>query len=417
MRSRWFTFIALAVAATISLREKDDAMSIGTMPQMQHSSDTPERRRHLRVTPSPFLVIRFASGNAGVVLDVSHEGLGFLASAPVNETQFVRFEIAGRSKLTSEAIGRLMWKDSTGKRAGLKFTQIPRELRTLIESFLPAEETVRAEASGPVAALVQNLNLEEHVRALPRNPKLMVFAANAVTCALACFIVLGIWRTVGGRSPAGAAGAPSHAQQRITGLFSFLRAPLSSVDAAKPVPSAPQPPAEALTPASPGGSDGGVSLAELTRARLPLPAAPLATIELFELSPARAGLRNSASAAAGAAASAVAKDAAASPAGKHPAVANAGTPGDASQAPLDLARGLLKKDAGPEEQAKAAQLLWHAVEKGNVAAELALADLYLAGQGVEKSCSQARVLLTTAQNHKSSLAAKKLNGLAAYGCE
>jgi hypothetical protein len=388
-------------------------MSIGTMPQIQHSSDTPERRRHLRVTPSPFLVIRFASGNAGVVLDVSHEGLGFLASAPVNETQFVRFEIAGRSKLTSEAIGRLMWKDSTGKRAGLKFTQIPRELRTLIESFLPAEESVPAEASGPVAALVQKLNLEEHVRALPRNPKLMVFAANAVTCALACFIVLGIWRTVGGRSPAGAAGAPSHAQHRITGLFSFLRAPLSRVDAAKPVPSAPQPPAEPLTPASPAGNGGGVSLAELTRAPLPLPAAPLATIGSFELSPARAGLRNSVSAAAGAAA----KDAAASPAGKRPVVASAGTPGDASQAPLDLARGLLKKDADPEEQAKAAQLLWHAVEKGNVAAELALADLYLAGQGVEKSCSQARVLLTTAQNHKSSLAAKKLDGLAAYGCE
>ncbi len=389
-------------------------MSIGTMPQIQHSSDTPERRRHLRVTPSPFLVIRFASGNAGVVLDVSHEGLGFLASAPVNETQFVRFEIAGRSKLTSEAVGRLMWKDSTGKRAGLKFTQIPRELRTLIESFLPAEETVPAEASGPVAALVQNLNLEEHVRALPRNPKLMVFAANAVTCALACFIVLGVWRTVGGRSPARAAAAPSNAQQQITGLFSFLRAPLGRVDAAKPVPVAPLPPAEASTPASAAGNGGGVSLAELTRAPLPLPAALLPTIEL---SLARGGLRNSVSTAVGAAASAGAKDAAASPAGKHPAVASAGTLGDASQAPLDLARGLLKEDAGPEDQAKAAQLLWHAVEKGNVAAELALADLYLAGQGVEKSCSQARVLLTTAQNHKSLLATKKLDGLAAYGCE
>jgi len=89
---------------------------------------------------------------------------------------------------------------------------------------------------------------------------------------------------------------------------------------------------------------------------------------------------------------------------------------EAGQAPLALAQELLRKDANPEQQGKAVQLLWQAVEKANVAAEVALADLYLNGRGVAKSCSQARVLLTAAQNHKSEAAAKKLDEFSQYGC-
>jgi len=90
---------------------------------------------------------------------------------------------------------------------------------------------------------------------------------------------------------------------------------------------------------------------------------------------------------------------------------------EAGQAPLALAQELLQKDANPDQQGRAVQLLWQAVEKGNVAAEIALADLYLNGRGVAKSCSQARVLLTAAQNRKSEAAAKKLDDFSQYGCD
>jgi TPR repeat protein len=82
-----------------------------------------------------------------------------------------------------------------------------------------------------------------------------------------------------------------------------------------------------------------------------------------------------------------------------------------------MARELLRKDGTLEQRDEALRLLWQAVAKGNVAAELELAEVYLAGQGADKSCSQARVLLNAAVSRKSPLAKQKLADLAAYGCE
>jgi TPR repeat protein len=90
---------------------------------------------------------------------------------------------------------------------------------------------------------------------------------------------------------------------------------------------------------------------------------------------------------------------------------------DANQTQLRLARTLLQNDSDPESQAKAVGLLWQAVQKGNATAEIELADLYLQGQVVPKSWSQARVLLTAAQSHKSEWARQKLSDLASYDCE
>ncbi len=57
------------------------------------------------------------------------------------------------------------------------------------------------------------------------------------------------------------------------------------------------------------------------------------------------------------------------------------------------------------------------VEKGNPAAEILLADLFARGDGVIKSCSQARVLLAAAIKHGDSEAIRKLSALDASGCQ
>ncbi len=72
---------------------------------------------------------------------------------------------------------------------------------------------------------------------------------------------------------------------------------------------------------------------------------------------------------------------------------------------------------GSADIGESAESLWQAVEKGSSAAEIKLADMYLQAKGVEKSCSQAEVLLAAAQRHKSAVAARKLADLAGYGCE
>jgi len=66
---------------------------------------------------------------------------------------------------------------------------------------------------------------------------------------------------------------------------------------------------------------------------------------------------------------------------------------------------------------EAAQWLWKAVGKGNLAATMALSDLYLRGDGVPKSCDQARLLLDAAAKKGKASAAERLRNLQAFGCQ
>jgi TPR repeat protein len=66
---------------------------------------------------------------------------------------------------------------------------------------------------------------------------------------------------------------------------------------------------------------------------------------------------------------------------------------------------------------EAAQWLWKAVGKGNLAATMALSDLYLRGDGVPKNCDQARLLLDAAARKGGTTAAQRLRNLQAFGCE
>jgi TPR repeat protein len=59
----------------------------------------------------------------------------------------------------------------------------------------------------------------------------------------------------------------------------------------------------------------------------------------------------------------------------------------------------------------ASQWLWKAVAKKNSDAVLLLSDLYAHGDGVPRSCEQARILLVAAAKQGSSTAAQKLRSV------
>jgi hypothetical protein len=63
------------------------------------------------------------------------------------------------------------------------------------------------------------------------------------------------------------------------------------------------------------------------------------------------------------------------------------------------------------DSAEAAKWLWKAVGKENPKAVLLLSDLYVSGDGVAKSCDQARLLLTVAAKKGNADAASRLSGL------
>jgi TPR repeat protein len=66
---------------------------------------------------------------------------------------------------------------------------------------------------------------------------------------------------------------------------------------------------------------------------------------------------------------------------------------------------------------KAVDLLWAGVRKGYVPAEVTLADLFRRGEGVDRSCAQAKVLLVAASKKGSTDAKLMLRLMAEKGCD
>lgn len=83
---------------------------------------------------------------------------------------------------------------------------------------------------------------------------------------------------------------------------------------------------------------------------------------------------------------------------------------------LALATDYLNGRRGPRDSAEAAKFLWKAVGKENPSAILLLSDMYLVGDGVPKSCDQARLLLNAAVRKNVPQAAQKLRNLQSAGC-
>lgn len=106
----------------------------------------------------------------------------------------------------------------------------------------------------------------------------------------------------------------------------------------------------------------------------------------------------------------------------NPAQPNPAQPLPASSASgfeeLATARDYLDGRNGREHNSsEAAQWLWKAVAKQNADATLLLSGLYLRGDGVSKSCDQARLLLDAAASKGRKDAAEMLRNLQAFGCE
>ena len=93
-----------------------------------------------------------------------------------------------------------------------------------------------------------------------------------------------------------------------------------------------------------------------------------------------------------------------------------GEPDEGGAEQLAAARKLLGSSASRSDTARGVQLLWSAIEKGNLEAEVELANLYISGVGVPKNCTQARVLLQSAAKRDSSEALRRLQELRRGSC-
>jgi hypothetical protein len=103
-----------------------------------------------------------------------------------------------------------------------------------------------------------------------------------------------------------------------------------------------------------------------------------------------------------------------------PAAANSSAIAPEQSGSEELATAEKYLNAGPgmgRNSPQAVAWLWRAVAKQNLTATMLLSDLYLRGDGVAKSCDQARLLLDVAARKGRAAAAERLRNMQAFGCQ
>jgi len=322
--------------------------------------------------------------NGGVVLDVSEGGIRFQAVSPLQEGARVHFRIDLDETRHIEGYGQLMWTDETGRVAGLSFTEISDTARRQIRGYLQQSAGTRVAAKEvekpreneveqvveQVQVAVPEFLLESRAPSSPwldpENVGTAVRAMLLVTLAVTLGVALFVGRREMGETLSwlGTTIAEKISVVRSTvgnePVHAARAALANSVGNRKRTPKTP--PAKVAPSAPPGDARSSGAAAAFAPASAPSPA-----------------------------------------------------PVDTGQAELTAAQQILRRGKEMGNPAEAVGLLWAAVEKGNTRAEVLLADLYLQGLGVAKSCDQARVLLTAAAK-KSKDAQELLVQLGNAGC-
>jgi hypothetical protein len=372
-----------------------------------------DRRHNFRKTPDKFAFLQLERDDGGSVLDLSEGGLRFETFAPVPQSGPVHLWFSLNLRERIEAWGEVVWTDAAKKGGGLRFLRLSEENRAQIRKWI----------SRPTSQVDSD---EEFLRrgALTEMP---VRIGASETDAVARFVSKarprGAIRLIG-TEEAGDANtlfpAPREVeargelvplqrylsakrQQLILGLF--LGTCISATVALAAIKysnyrhenrSLGKAPAELVAQKSPGN--------------------PLATVAV------------NSSAASGTSADTFGSNnqkrriaethkltPLATESGGHPS-RQAGE----VRVPSPAARGALESslsgNTSRQISAMTPQQLWASVQAGNTKSAVALAELYIKGEGVPQNCNQARVLLLVASEKRNAAAIKRLQELDKTGC-
>ena len=449
-----------------------------------------ERRKTPRVSVCKLAYINFEPYNTGgVITELSASGLRFHTVAPLQQGGVLRLSLVFAGMNHLEAVGEVVWTDSTRKIGGVRFVVLPPASADQITNWLensanangrhtgakseivpatepgaliPGASTVPPEKTLAPAGASPGRQLSDGGRALgphgwilPGKPSTMFsttlfdpnplprrspFVRGLVGAVIACLML-----------------APTmwFGLRRYDWLSSWI--PHANPIVSNPVPATPLPtPTSGILPGLDVSKFGETNseAANLAEAALNTANPALPTMQAHAAVPNPNSAANPKTAAVSESSETFAAetrlapkaDAAApgrvetgqSPSEGNPLLATAAqnflvptspplaqTPASSApqladnhgEAELILARQYLAGQGGrPRDPVAASRLLWTAIEKGNLTAETVLANLYLRGEGVPKSCDQARVLLSAAAEKGSIEAQQKLRELNQTGC-
>lgn len=356
----------------------------------------PERRHAKRTRPSNVTYIQFDAGLGGIVLNASEEGLAFQAAGGIPRLGQLRLWISPNAESHIEVTGKINWLDKGSKTGGLQFAEILPDTCAKLRAWLSADAAL---GFGAILDTTPTFALESGTQ-LPPNPRSITFnqapakpafspAAPKIESRAAPWFP----------SPYTllAPGTESHLHEthalrraggsRVKGNPRLVAAALVCACIVAPV--------ACVQHWRPQIANFLIQFGEnLKGSPAPDPDPTPAVVESPRVVKSDPGVLPSSS------------QPQASVSGISPVVqAQLETP---LRAPHRLHVSLARS---PQVNA-----LWSAVGKGDSLAEVALAQLYVTGQGVRKNCEQAKVLLQAASMRGNKDARPLLKSLKREGC-
>jgi hypothetical protein len=401
------------------------------MQTRETSGMPPDRRQAPRTKLVEIAYIGMGPENGGLVLDVSDGGLSFHSVAPVRQSETINFLLSSRGHNRIEGAGEVVWTNEMKTVCGLRFTSLSADARDYLnnwtnESRLAVAVRKKTVSPTPIAIVqpeepppvvepqmdaeaesilairraAENYLSEPGAKSIWREPIFfwVMFGMLSTVLAVTAFVYgvrVGKSET---RSMAEPAAQPAAQPAALSDSQPTPQAPESAV----PPTTAPtnSTSTSAVAPAvssQPGSGQTDLSIvpsekaSNLRGAFVNASKTDGITPNSFD-QPGNTGL-----------------DA------KTPEQ-QAEVALEAGKTELAAAQASLRGTNGARDSAKAARLLWAAVKNNNSTAEVLLADLYLRGDGVPKSCEQGRVLLEAASRSGNAQAKEKLSEIHATGC-
>ncbi len=373
-----------------------------------------DRRRKFRKTPDKFAFLQLERNDGGSVLDVSEGGLRFETFAPVPQSVLVHLWFSLNLRQRIEAWGEVVWTNAAKRCGGLRFLRLSEESRAQIREWI-ARPTPQATPDG-----------DELRRGVVREMPAGIGASE--TDAVARFVSKARPRQV--TKLPGVEGAPDSStlfptvpeveasgelvpmqrylsarrRQLILGLF--LGTCISATLAVAAIQ---------YSNYRHENRDSGKAPPGLSAQKIAGDASPSAATNSSGASGTAPDIFGSGNQKKGVVEARATSNLAAETGGHpcSPRARKAPASNPAEQASLQPG---LSRSASQQKITMTPRQLWASVEAGNSKAAVALAELYIKGEGVPQNCNQARVLLLVASEKRNAGAIKRLEELDKTGC-
>jgi PilZ domain len=374
-----------------------------------------ERRRQKRGPLEEFVFIQIERDEGGRVLNVSEGGLCFEVFSQIPQNGPLYFWFSPNLRERIEAFGEVAWTDAARKVGGLKFLKMKPQDRERIGAWV--RQGAKADSS------------ERQPIPMPkRTPEISTLQASETSASMASFGVGPLSNTIppfsnatpsqdkvasDGTAPEASESRSSFYTARLVPLERFLTATRRSflsgvligmlVSASVAIPALKYSASKKQITASPALSSPTVTgkpdaQLDPTRAVSSSEAAPLKNSAPGSAQrPVPAGPRS--------------YDAFGFPTETHVQSLRRPLGDQLTAATSQPTQPVSSKSAGTKKTSATPQQLWASVQAGNTRAAVALADLYIRGDGVPVNCNQARVLLLVASEKSNADAIRKLKEL------